>query len=63
MDLLQGFQSYGGLQLRGSGYSQIFKLLVLWQNVLEVQERAQGVITSALCQVWWGSDFARCQGG
>ena len=30
-------------------------------KVLEVQERARGPLSP--CQVWWGSDFTRRQGG
>jgi len=61
-DLLKGSWSYGGFNLMRSGYPQIFsalaaKLCVRPSNVLEVQERARGPLSSY--QVWCGSNFTR----
>ena len=67
--LLEGLWGYGvmgSFKLRGSGCPQIFsapsgETMRQSPNVLEVQERARGALSP--CQVWWGSDFTRRQGG
>jgi len=66
LDLLKALWSYGGFKLRVSGCPQILsapsgETICQTPNVLEVQERARGPLSP--CQVWWGSDFTRRQGG
>ena len=66
LDLLEGLWSYEGFKLRRSGFPRFSaplaaKLCVRPPKVLEEQERARGPLSP--CQVWWGSDFTRRQGG
>jgi len=66
LDLLKGLWSYGGFKLTWSGYPQIFsapsgETMRQTPKVSEMQERARGPLSP--CQVWWGSDFTRRQGG
>jgi len=56
--LRKALWSYGGFKLTGSGYG---KTLCQTPNVLEVQKRARGPLSSY--QVRWGSDFTRRRGG
>jgi len=57
LDLLKGVMELWGFNLRVSGYPKISAP----PNVLEVQERAQGPLST--CKVWWDSDFTRRRGG
>jgi len=66
LDLLEELWSHGGFKLRGlvsPKYSVPPSGETMRQtpNVLEVQERARGPLSP--CQVWWGWDFTRRQGG
>ena len=66
LDLLKGLWSYGGFNLTGSGYPQIYSALrgeTMRQtpDVLQVQERARG--PQSPYQVCCVSDFTRRRGG
>ena len=69
LDLLKGLWSYEGFNFYVdrvwlSPYFQrslVAKLCVRAGKFFEVQERARGPLSP--CQVWWGSDFNRRQGG
>ena len=66
LDLLEGLWSYGGFKSRGLVSPKFSappsgETVRQTPNVSEVQERARGSLSP--CQVWWGSDFTRRQGG